>query len=127
VVHSYKDKKIWKERGVVEYTVSTPLKPSLLATIKSNNYLLNALTAMESEERGGMLGVVVDDDGVVAEGSINNVAIVDKEDVIKTPPFTRILAGTTIKRVFDLAPKLVEKGGWVGWWWSNDDVRRRGL
>jgi len=33
-----------------EFTVGVPLKPKFLATMKSTNYLLNALTAMESSE-----------------------------------------------------------------------------
>lgn len=34
----------YKTHGVHEFTVTVPIKPPLLATIKSNNYLLNALT-----------------------------------------------------------------------------------
>ena len=33
-----------------------PLKPHLLATMKSNNYLINAIVAMEAEARGANLG-----------------------------------------------------------------------
>ncbi len=43
--------------GVSEYTVTdVPLKPKLLATLKSNNYLLNVLTAMSSRDKGGQFG-----------------------------------------------------------------------
>ena len=38
-------------KGVAEYTVDVPIKPPLLATIKSNNYLLNALTCEASQDK----------------------------------------------------------------------------
>ena len=44
-----------------------PLKPSLLATMKSTNYLLNALVAMEAESRGAHLGIQIDEHGFLAE------------------------------------------------------------
>ena len=48
--------------GIPEATVlDTPMKPPLLATIKSNNYLLNVLTHMEAVDRAGTFGVLVDD------------------------------------------------------------------
>ena len=37
----------WTDNGIAEVTVKeVPMKPPFLARIKSNNYLLNALTAM---------------------------------------------------------------------------------
>ena len=54
--------------GIPEVTVrDTPMKPQLLATIKSNNYLLNVLTHMEAIDLGGTFGILGDDDGYVAE------------------------------------------------------------
>lgn len=60
---------------VKEVVVSTPLKPvmisndskaalivflqKLLANMKSNNYMINALTAMEAHDGGGNLGIQV--------------------------------------------------------------------
>lgn len=36
--------------GISEYTVrDVPMKPKLLANAKSNNYMLNVLTAMSSQ------------------------------------------------------------------------------
>lgn len=100
-----------------------PVKPPLLATIKSNNYLINALTCEEAEDhvrmwitfwsqtcwrvllhndhrpslrpsinnklnppaqtylhaelQGGFLGIQLDPQGRVAEGSIGNVAVLN--------------------------------------------------
>ena len=34
-----------------------PLKPPHLAELKSNNYMLNALTMMAAQDRGGTFGI----------------------------------------------------------------------
>jgi hypothetical protein len=49
--------RMYLSAGVVAVTVGVPLKPPLLATMKSNNYLLNALVAMHAERKGAQLGV----------------------------------------------------------------------
>lgn len=36
-------------QGIEEWVVGVPLKTGLMASCKTNNYLLNALTAMESQ------------------------------------------------------------------------------
>jgi hypothetical protein len=50
VVHRNTEKALEGD-GVHEATVSVPLKTKLLATLKSTNYLINALTAMEAEDK----------------------------------------------------------------------------
>ena len=85
----------WSRDGIAEATVPTslvPLKPRMcaastharprparrrrgrviapstchrLAELKSNNYLLNALTAMAARDRGGKFGIVTQDDGAI--------------------------------------------------------------
>lgn len=58
------------ERGVAEVTVrDVPMKPPALATLKSNNYLLNCLTAMRARDQGGHFGVLVDENGMVTPPS----------------------------------------------------------
>ena len=58
------------EEGVAEVTVrDVPMKPPALATLKSNNYLLNCLTAMSAGDRGGHFGVLVDENGMVPRPS----------------------------------------------------------
>ena len=80
----------WSRDGIAEATVPTslvPPKPRMcaastpaesprrraigpstchrLAELKSNNYLLNALTAMAARDRGGKFGIVTQDDGAI--------------------------------------------------------------
>lgn len=176
--------------GIDEWVVKVPMKTGLMASCKTNNYLLNALTAMESQvppplprfplaplliiskrvngfcsrhrksvppsaavvshartlsfvcrlnfntapasfpnsspppptalfvrtcttdlaqDKGGVEGIWINDMGNVAETCMGNVAIVDKEGVLRSPPYDgSILAGTTMLRAFALAPQLVQ-------------------
>ncbi len=90
--------------GFREATVRhTPMKPPLLAQIKSNNYLLNVLTHMEAADNGGTFGIIVDDGGYIAEACVLNVCSVSSDGVFVTPPFDGILHGTTMRRLLDLA------------------------
>ncbi len=98
--------------GFNEATVTdTPMKPELLATIKSNNYLLNVLTHMEAVDRGGMFGILVKPDGFLAEACVLNTTFVTADGDLVTPPFVGILSGTTVRRVLELAEShLVPEG-----------------
>lgn len=103
------------QSGLAEATIRhTPMKPTLLATIKSNNYLLNVLTHLEAKDSGGWFGVLVDDDGYVAEGAVVNVFFVTSESrVLLTPPFEGILRGTTARRVLQLAEEVLIPQGLI--------------
>ena len=87
IVHDYDMKKAkQKESGVKEVFVKdVPLKPKLLATVKSNNYMLNALLTLRAKETGGHLGIAIDQRGIIQESSIANFAIVTKDNILKTP------------------------------------------
>ena len=80
----------WAREGIAEATVPStvvPLKPPLLAEMKSNNYLLNVLTAMAAQDAGGTLGIQVDDAGLLRESAVLNVVVIDADGVFRTPPF----------------------------------------
>jgi branched-subunit amino acid aminotransferase/4-amino-4-deoxychorismate lyase len=91
------------EVGVSEVIVRhIPLKSRELATLKSNNYLINALTAMAAKDLGGTLGIQLDPAGNLAECSIGSVSIVTASGVLKTPKLDLILRGTTLLRAHAL-------------------------
>jgi len=94
---------------LVEET-EVPFKPIKLATMKSNNYMLNALTSMSALERGGNLGIGVNTEGYLTECAVKNVAVVTPDGVLKTPPFHNILHGTTLQRALDLEADFVDSG-----------------
>ncbi|XP_011026599.1 PREDICTED: D-amino-acid transaminase, chloroplastic-like isoform X1 [Populus euphratica] len=97
-------------RGIKVVTSSVPIKPPQFATVKSVNYLPNALSKMEAEENGAYASIWLDNDGFVAEGPSMNVAFVTKEKDLLMPAFDKILSGCTAKRVLTLAEGLVKEG-----------------
>jgi len=82
-----------------------PTKPKLLAELKSNNYLLNALTMMAASDRGGTFGIVADASGVLLESCVLNLVAVGSDGVLRTPKFENALAGTTVRRVMEIAKR----------------------
>lgn len=95
--------------GNIEVIAQTPMKSHPLTEIKTNNYLMNVLMAMESFEQGGKMGIWVDPSGYLAEGCVANVITV-KDKTVRTPPFDNILRGCTARRVLEFANELKEKG-----------------
>eukprot|EP00746_Dinoflagellata_sp_MGD_P002991 gnl/MRDRNA2_/MRDRNA2_105836_c0_seq1.p1 gnl/MRDRNA2_/MRDRNA2_105836_c0~~gnl/MRDRNA2_/MRDRNA2_105836_c0_seq1.p1 ORF type:complete len:352 (-),score=79.55 gnl/MRDRNA2_/MRDRNA2_105836_c0_seq1:68-1123(-) len=96
--------------GHKEATVrSVPMKPKLLAETKSNNYMLNCLTAMAAQDDGGHFGIMVKPDGNIGEACVLNCVFVTKEGVMRTPPFSNILMGTTVRRVLQIAETVLVK------------------
>jgi len=93
--------------------VNVPLKPDLLATMKTNNYLLNALVAMEAQKSGANLGIQVDD-GFITESAVSCIGIVTRHPGCSdgqslrfvVPSFHNILASTTAQRAFAVVPGL---------------------
>lgn len=98
------------EEGMRVMTTAYPIKPPLYAVTKSTNYLPNTLMQMEAKERGLDNGIFVDEAGFVGEGSNMNCAFVTAKGVLRHPKFDRILSGCTVKRLLELAERLVERG-----------------
>ncbi|KAK8956762.1 hypothetical protein KSP39_PZI001466 [Platanthera zijinensis] len=98
-----------RKQGVKVVTATTPMKPSLFATMKNVNYLPNVFAIMEAEEKGAFASVWVDENGHIAEGPNVNVAFISKKRELVLPTFSKILTGCTAKRLLALAPKLIER------------------
>ena len=79
------------------------------AVIKSVNYLRNAICQDEAEAAGYDVGVFVDEEGYVVDGSNASVGIITKAGEVVVPPFDRALAGITAGRVLELLPEA--RGG----------------
>jgi branched-subunit amino acid aminotransferase/4-amino-4-deoxychorismate lyase len=97
-------------KGIEEYTVNVPMKPSMLASTKSNNYMLNVLCTLQAKDKGGTLGIWVDPSGNIAEAAVMNVVVMTEDDCLVTPPFEGILCGTTARKVLQLGAVLKEQG-----------------
>lgn len=91
------------KNGVVIGKSAIPLKSSWMTQVKSCNYLPNVLMKKEAVDRHLDFVVGSDSDGLIAEGSTENVLIVDHNETIIHPPLDNILKGITMMRVCELA------------------------
>ena len=96
--------------GVFIKSSSIPVKKSYFATIKSCNYLPNVLMKKEAVDAGVQYTVSIDENGFLGEGSTENIGLVTPDRTLKFPRFARILKGTTVTRVAELAESLVASG-----------------
>ena len=83
-----------------------PPKPAGLATVKTCNYLPNALMKAEANAAGAHFALGVDAEGDLTESFTENLAVVDEDGRLATPPPTCHLPGTTLARVRELAGEL---------------------
>ncbi|MFU8780208.1 MAG: aminotransferase class IV [Kiritimatiellia bacterium] len=87
-----------------------PVKPGVFATMKHCNYLPNVMMKQEALARGLDFTIGCDHEGFVAEGPTENFGIVTKNGQLLFPQVDRVLAGTTMVRVLELAHQLIEAG-----------------
>jgi len=94
-------------RGVSLHVARTPRTPAqcLDPKVKSLNYLNNILARIEANRAGCDEALMLNLDGNVCEGSVDNVFIVSA-GVLKTPPLSDgMLAGVTRAVVLDVAAR----------------------
>lgn len=96
--------------GASAITSRIPTKPSFFAQAKSCNYLPNALAHLEAHEKGADFAIMLDQQGYLAEGPTQSIAIVDHQKIFKYPKLDNILRGTTLLRAVELAEELVKTG-----------------
>jgi len=112
-------------QGATVRTSSVSAKTPFFARVKSCNYLQNALMKKEAVEAGVDLVVWFSEEGCLLEGATANVGIVTKEGMLSFPELERVLRGTTMIRVMDLAKALVETGELSGVGFA--DISRRAV
>jgi branched-subunit amino acid aminotransferase/4-amino-4-deoxychorismate lyase len=98
------------ETGVSLVTSRIPIKTSFFATVKSCNYLPNALMKREALLSGHDYAVALDENGFLAEGATENIGILSAEGYLIFPGFERTLAGITVQRIAELAHALEKEG-----------------
>jgi branched-subunit amino acid aminotransferase/4-amino-4-deoxychorismate lyase len=84
-------------------TSAIPVKAGLLATVKSCNYLPNALMKKEAVDAGVDFTVNLDEHGFLGEGGTENIGLLTRAGALRVPKTGRILPGTTMLRVLELA------------------------
>ncbi len=70
-----------------------------------SNYLNGYLVRKDANNRGFDIGIALDTEGFLAEGSIESVFIV-KDGVLKTPPLGRILSSITRMSILEAVSKI---------------------
>ena len=94
--------------GLVLATCATrrPTHDTLSPQVKSLNYLNNVMAKVEAIQAGAEEGLLLNDRGLVAECTADNVFIV-RDGIIRTPSFAAgALDGITRRAVFDIAGGL---------------------
>ena len=87
-----------------------PVKAGVFATVKTCNYLPNALMKKEAVDAGVDFTVNFDEQGFLGEGATENIGLLTAARELLVPETGRILAGTTMLRTMELARPLVERG-----------------
>jgi branched-chain amino acid aminotransferase len=100
--------------GASAVTSQIPIKPAYFARVKSCNYLPNALAHLEAHRNKVDFAIVLDQQGYVAEGATESVAIVSKQKIFMYPKLDNILEGTTLLRALELVKELIK----------NEDLKR---
>jgi branched-subunit amino acid aminotransferase/4-amino-4-deoxychorismate lyase len=108
VVRYHEPPKRYYEKGVSLLTSKIPIKKSFFATVKSCNYLPNALMKREAVMSGSDYAVALDENGFLAEGSTENIGVLSMDGHLRFPGFKRTLAGITVQRVAELARSLIK-------------------
>ncbi len=80
-----------------------PVKPAPFASIKSCNYMPNVLMRHEAETWNVDFTVSFDEADCLGEGATENAGIVTRDGRLLFPSLDRILKGTTMLRVAELA------------------------
>lgn len=91
------------KRGLSAFASAYPPKQDYLARIKNTNYLPNVFMAQEASRKHMDVAITFDADGCMGEAAIANVAIVDENGALLSPPLKNILPGTTLLAALELA------------------------
>ncbi len=95
-------------RGLKVMIASTRRNPpdSLNGRIKSLNYLNNILAKIEQIKQGLDEAIMLNHDGYLVEGTVENVFVVKGKKLLTPPCYLGALEGITRQTVIDLAPQL---------------------
>ena len=91
-------------------TSRIPAKTAAMAVIKNCNYVPNVLMKQEAVDEGVDFVAGFDEHGHLTEGAVENMGIVTQDGRVLFPKLDRILPGTTMLRVIELARPLAQTG-----------------
>ena len=96
------------EKGMVMVTCATrrATPAALLPAVKSLNYLNNVMAKIEATHAGADEGVMLNEQGYVAECTGDNIFVVKKGAVTTPPVYAGALCGITRNVVFEICAEL---------------------
>lgn len=96
------------EQGLAIVTVPTRrINPSALPpTVKSLNYLNNILAKIEAKQAGALEGIMLNDQGFIAECTADNLFVVHKGELLTPSASQGALKGITRDTILDIARAL---------------------
>jgi branched-chain amino acid aminotransferase len=96
------------DHGLAIVTVPTRrIGPAALPpTVKSLNYLNNILGKIEARQAGALEGIMLNEQGYVAECTADNIFIVHQGAILSPTAAAGALAGITRGAIFDIAQEL---------------------
>ncbi len=90
-------------KGAQVRTSAIAAKAAHMANIKNCNYAPNVLMKKEAVDAGVDFSVGFDENGFLTEGATENMGIVSQDNRLLFPKLDRVLAGTTMLRLMELA------------------------
>ena len=96
------------DNGLSIVTVATRriAQDALPSTVKSLNYLNNILAKIEARQAGALEAIMLNNQGLVAECTADNVFVVHKGEILTPAASAGALKGITRASVFDIAREL---------------------
>jgi branched-chain amino acid aminotransferase len=96
------------EKGMVMVTTATrrATPAALLPAVKSLNYLNNIMAKIEATHAGADEGVMLNEQGYVAECTGDNLFVVKKGRITTPPVYAGALGGITRQVVFDICAEI---------------------
>ncbi|MCO4793657.1 MAG: D-amino acid aminotransferase [Bacteriovoracaceae bacterium] len=95
----------WYDSGV-EMIIASVLrnpKESMDPAVKSGNYLNNVLAFNQAKKQGAFDAIMLNQDGLVTEGTTSNIWIVKGKKLITPPLATGLLEGITRKTILEIS------------------------
>ncbi|MEG2140265.1 MAG: aminotransferase class IV [Bilophila sp.] len=93
----------WYNHGLTAFRSDVPVKPPMLARLKTTNYLSGVLMTLEAMRKGMDVALSFDTDNCLTEAAIANVGIVDAAGTFVLPEFRNALVGTVATKAMELA------------------------
>ena len=97
----------WYDRGMTACRSETPVKPAMLARLKTANYLTGIMMTLEAMRKGVNVALSFDSENCLTEAAIANVAVVDAKGTLVLPEFRNALVGTVATKAIEMAKKFM--------------------